>query len=274
MRSSVSVPAWLRDPWSVVELFAAANLGFLALDIYVAHSINAFAHPAEWVPFVFSVIAPVSLALDWLGCRLRRPAWRLLGFGVGWASIFTGIVGLSLHLDSQFFEAWTFQSLVYTAPFAAPLSYTGLGLLVLLNRSMDATDPRWWRWVVALALGGFLGNFALSWADHAQNGFFYPSEWVPVVASAIAIGFLLAILLFPDDRLVRPITQGVLAGQVLVGVTGFALHGWTNLHGPASWWSNFVFGAPVFAPLLFVDLAILAAIGLWAKSHAKRDRSS
>ncbi len=28
-------------------------------------------------------------------------------------------------------------------------------------------------------------------------------------------------------------------------------------------WENFVYGAPVFAPLLFANLAILATIGLW-----------
>ena len=32
----------------LVELFAAANLGFLGLDIVLAHSVNDFAHAAEW----------------------------------------------------------------------------------------------------------------------------------------------------------------------------------------------------------------------------------
>jgi hypothetical protein len=36
---------------------------------------------------------------------------------------------------------------------------------------------------------------------------------------------------------------------------------------------RFVFGAPAFAPLLFADLAILAALGLWAQSRARRSFS-
>ena len=45
-------------------------------------------------------------------------------------------------------------------------------------------------WVTFFALGGFAGNFVLSLCDHAQNGFFAASEWIPVVAGATAVGFL------------------------------------------------------------------------------------
>ena len=51
--------------------------------------------------------------------------------------------------------------------------------------------------------------------------------------------------------------------QILVGVLGFVLHATADLHGPAnSIRDNFIYGAPVFAPLLFANLAILALIGL------------
>jgi hypothetical protein len=37
---------WRRpDFW--VEVFAVVNLAFLAVDIYLAHSVNRFAHAAE-----------------------------------------------------------------------------------------------------------------------------------------------------------------------------------------------------------------------------------
>jgi hypothetical protein len=35
-----------------------------------------------------------------------------------------------------------------------------------------------------------LASPVFSLADHAGNGFFNPLEWMPVVASAIAVGFL------------------------------------------------------------------------------------
>jgi len=63
-----------------------------------------------------------------------------------------------------------------SAPFAAPLAYAGLGLLVLLNRMVPAESPEWGWWIVFLALGGFAGNLALSLTDHAQNGFFNALE--------------------------------------------------------------------------------------------------
>ena len=65
---------------------------------------------------------------------LGKPAaWRGLGNLTGWISVLIGVVGLVLHLRSQFFQQWTLASLVYTAPFAAPLAYTGIGLLLLLT---------------------------------------------------------------------------------------------------------------------------------------------
>ena len=51
-----------------------------------------------------------------------------------------------------------------------------------------------------LALGGFFGNFVLSLTDHAANGFFARTEWIPVISSAFATGFLLVPLSSPVTR--------------------------------------------------------------------------
>ena len=51
--------------------------------------------------------------------------------------------------------------------------------------------------------------------------------------------------------------------QAVIGVIGFWLHVAADVNGlSTSLYENFVHGAPVFAPLLFVDLAVLAAIGM------------
>ena len=50
--------------------------GFLALDIYIAHSVNNFADPLEWVPFVFSVVATPVLALGRGDCDTGRGSRR------------------------------------------------------------------------------------------------------------------------------------------------------------------------------------------------------
>src|SRR3954451_19713341 len=91
-------------PVILVECFIISNLGFLAVDIYVAHSMNGFAHWAEWIPFTFSLIAPVLLVVAaMLGGSLRpdvpQPntatsvrarASRSIGLLVGACSIIVG----------------------------------------------------------------------------------------------------------------------------------------------------------------------------------------
>src|SRR5262249_20463094 len=131
---------WYRDPRLWLETFVLVNLAFLSLDIWVAHSVNKFGHAVEYVPFYFSLAAaPVLLvgllAGEWLGFA---SVWRDVGYLVGWVAVAIGLVGVVLHLDSRFFDERTLKSLVYAAPFAAPLAYTGLGLLLIMNRMVEA----------------------------------------------------------------------------------------------------------------------------------------
>lgn len=248
----------------LLEWFVAANFAFLVLDVFLAHSVNSFRHPAEWIPVVFSAVAAAALAPAlWQASEATRGSYaHRVGLAVGFASVVLGIAGVVYHLQSQFFAQWTLRSLVYTAPFAAPLAYSGLGFLLLLNRLVPAETEEWDRWVVFLALGGFLGVFVLALCDHAQNGFFYASEWWPVAASALAVGFL-AVALVERSAAYFRICFGVLALQAMVGLVGFWFHVAADVNGlSASLYENFVHGAPAFAPLLFVDLAFLAAIGL------------
>lgn len=256
---------WYRDHRLWLEVFALLNVGFLAPDIYLAHSANLFRRSAEYIPFFFSLLAPVVLlagliALQW-GSSLRW--WRWAGFLVGWLAVVIGITGLLLHLESRFFYENTLESLVYTAPFAAPLAYTGIGLLLIMNRMVDADSAEWSHWVLLLALGGFVGNFIFSVADHAQNGFYFISEWIPVASSALAIGFLLLPFLMSVDRSYVLTCGAVMLVEMAVGLLGFYYHTSANLDGTSpDMFENFVYGAPSLAPLLFPNLALLTFIGL------------
>ncbi len=248
----------------LVELFAVANLFALGLDIVLAHSVNDFAHPAQWAPIVFSALAGALLVPGLLWRRTHRGWGRGLGLGVGAASIGVGIVGMFLHLESTFFAQQSLSNLVYTAPFAAPLAYSGVGFLLLLNRMEPADSKAWGPWVVFLSMAGFVGLLAVSLGDHAQNGFFFATEWIPVVAAALAASFLLTAVVRRGDPSYLRLCLVVMGLQGLVGGLGFSLHLRAVLGGVAeSVWDNVIFGAPVFAPLLFANLALLAAIGLW-----------
>ncbi|HVT99336.1 MAG TPA: hypothetical protein VHE33_17670 [Acidobacteriaceae bacterium] len=258
---------WVHDPQLWVELFATANLGILAADIYIAHSVNQFGVKAEYVPLYFSIAAAallaVAIALAWLA-GMRR-TWSITGTIVGWTAILTGLAGVLYHLDCRFFAERTLQSITYAAPFAAPLSYTGLGFLLLLNRSVAPRTAEWARWVIFLALGGFFGNFVLSLTDHAENGFFLHTEWIPVLSSALAVGFLAVPLLARVTRRYLDWCMLVMFAQALVGVLGFWFHLRANLVEPGhSLFDKLVNGAPPMAPLLFPNLVALAWIGLWA----------
>lgn len=253
-----------KQPWFLVEVFALVNLGFLTLDIYLAHSANGFRRSAEYVPLYFSASAPLVLLLVLALRRRWFAVWKDVGYLVGWAAILMGLTGVILHLDSSFFYDRTIRSLTYSAPFAAPLAYAGLGFLLLLNRMVDDRTREWAEWVLFLTLGGFAGNFVFSISDHAENGFFNPLEWVAVVASAIAVGFLVTPLLVTVRRQFIASCAAVLGFESLIGVWGFVLHAARNLHGPSVHpLANLVWGAPPMAPLLFPNLAALGMIALW-----------
>jgi hypothetical protein len=249
-------------PELALEAFIAGNLGFLAVDIALAHAANHFARREEWWPVVFSVVATLALLPGLFSARLRSNA---VGMLVGFGSIAVGVVGMVFHLRSAFFETQTLAALVYSAPFAAPLAYVGLGLLLLMTRMEPR--PRWDGWVLFLALGGFVGNLALSLLDHAQNGFFARTEWIPVVVAAFTTSFLFMTVAEPADDKVHRVTAYVLGAAVLTGVLGFVLHLLGNQHRPGPVVDRMIYGAPVFAPLLFADLALLAAIGLWTRQR-------
>ncbi|HYV37852.1 MAG TPA: hypothetical protein VE988_19360, partial [Gemmataceae bacterium] len=153
-------------------------------------------------------------------------------------------------------------------PFAAPLAYTGLGLLLVMNRMVPEDSPEWSYWVLLFALGGYVGNFVFSLTDHALNAFFHKTEWIPVISSAMAIGFLLMPLMMNVSRFYLRICAAVMVGQGAVGLLGFYYHFVADWHGgEATLFGNLVNGAPVLAPMLFADLMLLALLGLGTLSR-------
>ncbi len=216
---------WYLDHRLWVEVFVLVNLAFLSVDIYLAHPVNQFRHWPEYIPLYISLAAPVLvliglLAGEWGG---YQAAWRDLDYLVGWSAIAIGLIGVVLRLDSRFFYDRTIKSLIYAAPFAAPLAYTGLGLLLLMNRMVASDSPEWPHWVLLLSLGGFFGNFIFSLTDHAQNGFYHWTEWIPVVSSALAVGFLTAPLFTDVGRRFLWLCAAVMLVQGAVGLLGVLL---------------------------------------------------
>jgi len=249
----------------LVELFVVFNFGGLAFDIFLAHSENHFRRESEYIPLFFSIAACLALAAIVAGRRRMPSVWRDVGYFIGWSAVAVGFAGVVLHLDSQFFYERTIRSLTYAAPFAAPLAYTGLGLLLIVNRMVDEHSPEWAQWILLLALGGFVGNFVFSLTDHAQNGFFYPAEWIPVVSSAIAVGMLIVPFLMKVTTGYLWLCAAALGAQAVVGIVGMGFHVYADWQKAApTLFEKVLGGAPPMAPLLFANLAILGSIALVA----------
>ena len=260
---------WLFDGSLLLEVFVTLNLAVLAADIVLAHSVNNFRNAAEFIPLYFSAGAPIvlliAIALRW---RWRyHAAWRDLGYLIGWLSVLIGLAGVLYHLQSSFFADRTLRSLTYAAPFAAPLAYAGLGFLLLANRMTPPRSLEWARWVIVLAAGGFFGNFVLCLTDHATNGFFMSTEWIPVITSSLATGFLIVPVITAVTRKYLDAAIAILTVQALTGLLGFWFHLRMNLIAPGnSLFEKSVNGAPPMAPLLFPNLVLLAVLGLWELS--------
>jgi hypothetical protein len=239
------------------------NLGFLGLDIWIAHQANAFERREEWLPVGFSVLAPLLLVPLVVSARkgVRRSP---LGLIIGGLSVVIGLLGMLFHLQSGFFQVQTLRGLVYAAPFVAPLSYVGVGLLLLLDRLEPTDSLDWARWVIFLAASGFAGNLGLSLLDHAQNGFFHRSEWLSVLGAAFGTSFLACVVARPGALALRRATWWVLGFEAALGLLGFGLHVYADLllRTGSTLKDRLVYGAPAFAPLLFTNLAVLAALGL------------
>jgi hypothetical protein len=109
-----------------------------------------------------------------------------------------------------------------------------------------------------------VGNFIFSVTDHAQNGFYHRTEWIPVCSSALAVGFMIVPLVMRVSRFFVRICAVLMLFQAAVGLAGFGLHLHADVYGVGpTLFDRIVYGAPVFAPMLFPDLVLLACIGLW-----------
>lgn len=246
----------------LLDIFIILNLAFLALDVYIAPAVGGFTRTVEWLPIYFSLIAFCVLACVLITGKLHWLNWCRTCFG--WSAICIGIAGMLFHLSSHFFSDASLKNIVYAAPFVAPLAYTGIGLLLLLNNLIPDSETEWVKWVLLLALCGWCGNFILSVLDHAQNGFFNITEWLPVITSALAASSLGTLLCMQQKQRFIPFCITVLCLNIIVGVAGFFLHLVADLHVPAlKETEKLLYGAPLFAPLLFPNLSLLALLGIW-----------
>jgi hypothetical protein len=267
-------------------LMVATNEIFLAIDIYLAHSISGTIRPNEWIPIIYGLIAGGLLLIAGLIAIKNRPLAATIGTLVFLGSIVVGLLGAYFHLVRAIRpyaapgDQVTIDLLVWAPPILGPLTFALVGVLglsaawiedppdsgslVLPGRQrvhLPYSKTRAYIFWVSL---GILATVISSVLDHARTGFQNPWLWVPtlvgVFATAAAAG--LAAIDRPSraDLSIYMLTMVLL---ILVGVVGLVLHVQTDLTSRGVFVAErFIRGAPFLAPMLFANMGALGLIAL------------
>jgi hypothetical protein len=265
-------------------LMAATNEIFLALDIYLAHSISGTIRPNEWIPIIFGPIAGGLLLLAGLIALRQRPLASMVASGVFVASIAVGLLGAYFHVVRAILPSGppgqrvTIDLLVWAPPILGPLTFALVGLwgisaawiedppdsgvLALVGGRrlrLPYSKTRAYFFMIGL---GTLATVISSVLDHARTGFVNSWLWVPTAAGVF--GTVVAVTLGAIERPTRAdliIYTGTMLLLIAVGVVGAVLHIGDNLTSRGVFVvERFIRGAPVLAPLLFADMGTLGLI--------------
>ncbi|HTR80514.1 MAG TPA: hypothetical protein VMM58_02715 [Bacteroidota bacterium] len=271
-------------------MFAGVNLIFTGLDVALAHSINSFVPPYEWIPVYF---APVGAFTCFILAFQLKPTKiiALAHIFLMCVGVLVGVVGMGFHLSQvlsptgRLSWAWV----VFGSPILAPLSFAGISLIGLYGVTTEVRDrpgmlevpglglfqapisrDRHFMWLVGL---GFAGSAITSIIDHAQYGYTL-FKLIPVAYGVFATAVVLYLSIAREWSHGDELTYfWTMVAAVVVGVLGFAFHLSRDLTdtGQISMERILVF-APVFAPLLFCDLGILGLLVVSKSAQARELR--
>ena len=275
-----------RDQWML--LMAAVNEIILGADTYLAHSISGTIRNGEWIPIIFGPIAGILLFAAGLIALRKRILANLIASGVFLASVAVGILGSYFHLHRMILsgapagEQLTAQLILYGPPALGPLTFAlvavlgisaawqeepadsgRLHLLGNLRVQMPLSKTRAYFLLVAVFI---LVTLLSSVIDHAKTNFENPWLWIPTIVGSFAV--LVTTAMGAYARLERGDLITYLAAMVLlvgVGLLGAVLHIQHNLVRQGTIVDErFIHGAPLLAPLLYANMAVLGVIVLLA----------
>lgn len=263
-------------------LMVAMNMGSTGLDVYLAHSIgtvqNAFMH----IPILYAPLGVTTAAL--LGLSPRRPpllVWAHIA--VMLMGITVGIVGFAFHLRTVMLPSGEFiwGGLIFSAPVLAALAFSGisgLGICAaieevspgryllpgLLEVSVGLTKRQLYFQFIGFGVTAATISAAI---EHAQEGYLSWTMWLPVAAGGLCAGALIGHSLRREPPLGELLAvAGAALLAVPLGILGFAFHASFDAAATGTIsLERMVHGAPLFAPLLFADLGMLALIAAGRK---------
>lgn len=281
----------LRIPFSRDQAFlllAAFNQFFIALDVYLAHSISGGIKPAEWIPIVSGSACGALLLLAGLIALRNRELASALANIVFAVSIGVGLLGAYLHLNRTVLlseglvSIQAVATLIWAPPVIGPLFFVLIGVLgisaawvespvdsgrlqLFAGRTvqMPYSKTRAYLLIVAVFV---LATLISSVLDHARFGFDNAWVWLPVTAALF--GFSTALYL---GIAARPSAGDIAAHGtamlllIAVGLIGFVLHSGSSLTSAgAIVIERFLRGSPLLAPLLFCNVGVMGLLALLA----------
>jgi hypothetical protein len=294
MRSALALVRSRRLPLSrdqVMLAMVALNEVFLAIDIYLAHSVSGTIVRNEWIPIVFGPIAGAALLTAGVLAFRNRPLATVIATVVCALSIMVGLLGALFHWQRAILpfgpagEQVTVGLLVWAPPVVAPLTFALVGVLGFLgvwfeepidsgrlrlpggiHLQLPLSKTRTYRLFIGL---GILATLVSSVLDHARTDFANPWLWVPTVTGIFAT--VVAVALSMTDRPTRADLITYVATMlvlILVGVVGAALHVQADLTSRSLFVpERFIRGAPFLAPLLFANMGTLGLITLLGRDE-------
>ncbi len=272
------------DRDQVMLLMVAINQLFLGLDIFLAHSNDGIIKPYEWIPVAFGPIAGISLLIAGVVSLRHRTLANLLASLIFFFSILVGLLGTYFHLHRSLLpfapagEQLTTGLLVWGPPLLCPITYILIGMIGLSaawsETQLDSGKislfggrviqmPTNKTQIYFILVGIFMLVTVLSSVlDHARVRFENPWLWLPTIVGVFASVVTVSMGFFPKLR--RPDVYIFLCAMLLMGIVGMIglwLHIERNLAGQgALLLERFLRGAPVMAPLLFANMALLGGV--------------
>ena len=267
-------------------LMAAMNEFFLAVDIYLAHSISGNITSREWIPIVFGPLAALAWILAGLLALRRRETASVIASVIFLASIAVGLLGTYFHFIRGILpsgppgERISVDLLVWAPPILGPLTFSLVGLWglsaawseeppesgilrLLAGRKIRLPYSKTRAYLFMVGMG-ILATLLSSVLDHARTPFTNPWLWVPTLAGAFAS--VVAIGLGAIDKPSRTDLATYVGAMVLliaVGIVGALLHVQVDLTAQSVFVpERFLRGAPFLAPLLFADMGTLGLLAL------------
>ncbi len=275
-------------------LMAAINELFLAVDIYLAHSISGSIQAFEWIPIIFGAVGGVLLLLAGIIALRNRPAATIMANVVFVGSIIVGLMGAYFHLQRTILlsnpvsgqqEAVT--ALVWAPPFIGPFFFTLVGILgisaawiesppdsgrlkLLGERTiqMPYSKTRAYFFIVSIGIAATLVSSVL---DHARLNLENPWVWLPITVGIFGtvVAFVLGIIRQPsrEDLVVYVVAMIML---LLTGGIGALLHIGANLSSQGMIMvERFVRGSPFLAPTVFANFGLIGLLVLLDPTEEK-----